>query len=191
MDAAIAALRAGPAQERWAAARSLATFHAAAPALGHALSDETDQRVREAIFTSLIRINSAASVDMMLPFLRSDDASLRTGALDALKAMPAAVHARLESLLRDADPDVRILACDLARDVPWAEASRLLSEILDADPAINVCAAAIEALAEIGSADALPSLARCAERFPDQPFLGFAVKEACERIGSQSLRQHG
>ena len=37
-------------------------------------------------------------------------------------------------------------------------------------------------LAEIGGADALPALARCADRFADEPFLAFAIKVAAERI---------
>jgi HEAT repeat protein len=190
LDAAVVALRAGSTQERWAAARSLATLHGAAPALGQALGNEPDHRVREAIFTSLVRINSTDCVDAVLPYLRCDDANLRNGALDALKAMAGVVQARLESLLHDTDPDVRVLACDLAREAPSVEATRLLSDILDADSAVNVCIAAVEALAEIGSTDALPSLARCVERFPDQPFLGFAARAAGERIGSQSPPRH-
>jgi HEAT repeat protein len=189
--AAIAALRVGSAAERWTAARSLATIPGAATALGQALRDEGDERVREAIFTSLARINSRESVDAVLPYLRSDDASLRTGALDALKVMSLAVRARLESLLGDADTDVRILACDLARDVPSAEVARLLSGLLESDPSVNVCAAAVDVLAEIGSPDVLPALARCAARFPDQPFLHFAVKAASDRIGAGARQRHG
>jgi HEAT repeat protein len=191
MDAAIATLRAGSTQERWAAARSLAALHGAAPALGQALANEPDQRVREAIFTSLVRINTTDSVDAVLPYLRLDDANLRNGALDALKAMSGTVQPRLELLLHDADADVRVLACDLAREAPSAEATRLLSAVLDADPVMNVCIAAVETLAEVGSSDALASLARCVERFPDQAFLGFAAKAASERIGSQSPPRQG
>jgi HEAT repeat protein len=184
-DAAVAALRAGSTQQRWTAARTLATFPDAASALRLALADEADQRVRETIFTSLARINTAESVDAVLPYLRSDDARLRNSALDALRAMPSAVHLRLEALLRDTDPDVRILACELARDMPSSEASRSLCAVLDTDPSVNVCAAAIETLAEIGSPDDIASLKRCAARFPDQSFLGFSAKSACQRIGSQ------
>lgn len=192
-DAAIglAALRAKSAQERWTAARNLATVPGAASALGQALREERDERVREAIFTSLARIGSAESLEAVLHYLQSDDASLRTGALDALRAMPGVVQTRLESLLLDSDPDVRVLACELARDARSAEAVKLLSKVLEADPAVNVCAAAVDVLAEVGSPDILPSLARCAERFPDQPFLQFAVKVASERIGAQSRQRHG
>jgi len=189
-DATMTALRAGTREERWDAARALAMFPEAAAALGEALSTEADQLVREAICTALVRINSADSVDAILPHLRSDDANLRTDALDALKAMPVAAQARFQSLLRDPDPDVRILGWDLVRETGSADATRRLAAILDAENEVNVCAAAIEALAEIGAAEALPALTRCAERFPDQPFLSFAAKAACERIGSQAPRPH-
>ena len=91
----------------------------------------------------------------MLPYLRSDDASLRTGALDALRAMPAAARAaHLPGLLADPDADVRLLSCELVRDLPEAEANRLLADLLERETEANVCAAAIEVLAEIGRPEA-------------------------------------
>ena len=187
----IAALEDGSQQERWAAARGLAKVPGAVAALGKALGREADERVRLAIFTSLATISSAASLDAILPYLRSDDASLRTGALDALRLMPGIVPGRLESLLCDPDPDVRLLACDLARDLSSQEARSLLSNLIEVDPLVNVCAAAVDVLAEIGAPDTLPSLVRCAARFADRPFLGFAVKVASERIGSRFPARHG
>ncbi len=184
-------LREGSAEERWAAARGLAATPGAARLLGDALASESDERVREAIFTSLARIGGAESLDAVLPCLRSDDANLRTGALDALKLLCAAAPDRLGALLRDSDVDVRILACDLAREAPPGEAAKFLEAVIEADPEVNVCAAAVDVLAEIGSAENLPSLARCAARFPDQPFLAFAARVASERIGAASDRPHG
>jgi len=105
--------------------------------------------------------------------------------------MPGIVPGRLESLLCDPDPDVRLLACDLARDLSSQEASILLSSLIEVDPSVNVCAAAVDVLAEIGAPDTLPSLVRCAARFADRPFLGFAVKVASERIGSRFPARHG
>jgi HEAT repeat protein len=188
---AIAALHTGTPQERWAASRALAASPAAVPALSRALRTESDERVREAIFTSLARINTAESLEILLGTLRGDDAALRNGALDALKSMSDQVQARLEALLHDMDADVRILACDLARDVNFDGTAALLANLLETDPAVNVCVAAIETLAEIGSSECLPALARCADRFPDQPFLRFAVTTASGRISATPLRQDG
>src|SRR5205085_1882714 len=98
---------------RWVAARALAASPESVPALSQALGTEADERVREAIFTSLLRINTAESLETLVGALRCDDASLRNGALDALKAMSGQVQTKLEALLHDADDDVRILACDL------------------------------------------------------------------------------
>ena len=190
VNIAIAGLQNASAQERWTAARALAAFPGTAALLGQTAGREKDERVREAIFTSLARINSAEGFEATLPHLRSDDANLRTGALDALRAMTNPVQARLADLLADADPDVRALACELARNIPAGDATRLLCQRLETDPDVNVCAAAIDVLAEIGSLDALASLARCTGRFPEHPFLCFAVKVASERIGLQPAKHN-
>jgi HEAT repeat protein len=180
-----AALRSGAAQERWYAARSLAAEPEAAGILGEALATEQDPRVREAIFTSLTRLASADSVEAIIPHLRSDDAGLRGGALDALREMMTAVRPRLPALLGDPDPDIRVLCCDLVRELAAAEATDLLCGVLERDPEPNVCGAAIDVLAEIGTPAALPALVRCAARFREQGFLTFAIKVAAERIAAQ------
>jgi len=179
------ALRDGTPDERWAAARSLAT-PADVDALGQALATEPDPRVREAILTSLARIDSREAAAAVIPHIRSDDAALRTAALDALRAMAQASGAALPDLLGDADSDVRVLACEVVRASPDPRATRLLCDLLDRDPEPNVCAAAIDVLAEVGGPDALPALNRCAERFPDQPFLAFSAKVAMDRISPQN-----
>jgi HEAT repeat protein len=185
-ETASAGLRSAETAARWSAARALAAFPQAASLLGAAAAAEPDERVREAMFTSLARIETTDSVAALLPHIRSDDSSRRTGAMDALKAMPQRLPAALAGLLKDADADVRGLACDLVRELPSAEATALLGGVLDSDPQVNVCAAAVDVIADIGSADALPHLRRCADRFPDQPFLAFAIRVACDRIGAQA-----
>jgi HEAT repeat protein len=181
------ALLEGSDEERWNAARSAATSPDGLAALSAALSRETHPRVREAIFTSLARIRTPASAEAVAACLRSDDSSLRTGALDALRAMPDAAASCIPGLLADDDADVRLLACELVRNRPSAEAGRMLGPLLAAEHEPNVCAAAIEVLAETGAPELLPHLARCAARFPNDPFLAFAVKVASDRIRSQAL----
>jgi len=176
----------GTADQRWDAARRLADDAGGVAQLSAALAIEREPRVREAILTSLVRQGGDAAVRAILPHIRSDDASLRTGVLDALHALPQALTPHMAELLADPDPDVRLLSCDLARALEPADASRLLCDLLDRETEVNVCAAAVDALAEVGGPDALPVLARCADRFPDEPFLGFAIKVAAERIGSGS-----
>jgi len=183
-DTAAAGLRSSDPDARWSAARSLAGAPDAGPALAEALGRETDERVREAILTSLARTGDRASAAVILPLVRSDDAKLRTAALDALRLMPQALAEHLETLLTDPDTDVRILACDLARQLPGPVATRLLSRILTDDPDVNVCAAAVDVLAEAGDHDALPALAACEARFQSTPFLPFAIRVVRGRIES-------
>lgn len=185
LNDALKALVAGSADERWAAARALGDVPGGAEALGQALWSEVDPRVREAAFTALARAGTPASVDAIIPHLRSDDAQRRTAALDALKAMPTVAGGGLVALLNDPDPDVRLLSCEIARSAFSDQAADLLSELLDRDADANVCAAAVEVLGEVGGASAIPSLSRCAARFPHDPFLGFAIKVAIERLGSR------
>jgi HEAT repeat protein len=174
--------------ERWIAARSAAEAPEAASALASALPKESDPRVREAMFTSLARIGNAESVEAVLALLRSDNANLRTGALEALRILVLSVSGLLTRLLSDPDPDVRILSCELARGLPSHDATRSLCALLAGEQEVNVCAAAIDVLAEVGNADALPVLVECGQRFKDAPFIGFAIKIATDRIHSQSPR---
>jgi HEAT repeat protein len=186
-----ARLVSGSREERWSAARALGSQPGDVGVLRAALQAEADPRVREAILTSLARVATAESVDAVLPHLRSDDAELRTGALDALRAMPQAVGPRMAELLADADPDVRLLVCELAREIPTPEMEARLCALIESDPEVNVCAAAIEVLAEVGTEAALPALARCAERFPSEGFLAFSIQVTAERITAQAPTARG
>ena len=49
---------------------------------------------------------------------------------------------------------------------------------MERDADVNVCLAAVEALAEAGSPEALSSLETLARRFPDDAFVAFAVDAA-------------
>lgn len=169
-------------EDRWAAARAAAELPDLVAALAAALPQESDSRVREAIFTSLARIGTRDSVARMLPMLRSDDSALRTGALDALCSSSVATHELLPQLLSDPDADVRLLSCELARNLPSDQASEILCALLAREAEVNVCAAAIDVLAEVGNEAALPILAQCAQRFSQVPFVIFAIKLATDRI---------
>lgn len=179
-------LRAGGEEERWTAARMASRLPNAVELLSNALGSEKTPRVREAMFTALATIATPAAAEAVLPFVRSDDAHVRTEALDALAAMKAVVWPYLPALLRDPDSDVRILACELARSMPADEAARLFTSVLESEPQPNVCAAIVEVLAEVGGAEVLPALERCRERFRATPFLAFAIGTAAERIRAQS-----
>jgi len=183
-DEAVArgALRSADPDMRWNAARALGADPASVAALATALETEPVARVREAIMTALMRIGNQESVKALLPYLREQDAAKRGAAIEALQALPDATAPFLSALLHDADSDVRILAVELVRGMPAAEATRLLCDILEHEPHPNVCASAVDALAEVGTRDALPALEACARRFADTPFLPFAISIAVAQI---------
>ena len=167
---------------RWRAARGIAPEPKFVAPLATALERESAPRVREAIITALIRIGDRRSAQVLLPYLRSQDAGVRTAAIDALQAMPDATAPFMTSLLGDMDSDVRILAAELVRNMPAEKATSLLAALLDRESHPNVCGAAIEVLTELGTPAALPSLQACAARFAGTPFLPFAISHAIARI---------
>ena len=181
------ALDSSDAESRWAAARSLAGQAEAVPELAAALRRETVARVREAILTSLIRTGDTASAEAIVPCLRSQDARLRAAAIEALQALPSALTPILARLFNDPESDVRLLATELARNMKASDATRLLCGLIENEPHPNVCAAAIEVLAEVGTAEALPALERCAVRFTATPFLPFAISMAIARISGAKV----
>ena len=181
--AAPASLTEGTSDQRWAAVRAAAERPDGVPLLAAALPLESDPRVREAIFTGLARAATAESVAAVIPYVRSDEAGLRTAAIDALRAMPGATRPHVAGLLADPDADVRLLSCELARNLPEDEANRLLGDLLARETEKNVAAAAVEVLAEIGRPEVLPALDACAARFAGDGFLLFSIKVAAERIG--------
>jgi HEAT repeat protein len=177
LEAMVEELRHSDPERRWSAARRLGERPGAAAALAAALPGEADPRILEAIFTSLIRLGGDESAPFLIPLLRSDDAALRGGAIEALQAMPAALATQIEGLLQDGDSDVRIFAVELTRKMPAEQATALLCRSLDRESHPNVCAAAVDVLAEIGSADAVPCLERCRGRFDPESFLAYAIAQ--------------
>jgi HEAT repeat protein len=171
--------------ERWAAARALAQDVSTVPLLARALGREQAPEVREAIFTSLVLIHSADAATALASVIRSDDAQLRTGALDALGAMMDVAQPLLPALLGDPDPDVRLLACELVRSLDAGEGTKLLCAMLEAEQQLNVCGAAVDVLSEIGVSTAVDVLQRCATRFAGDPYLGFAIADAIERASQR------
>jgi hypothetical protein len=169
-------------ERRWSAARRLGDRPGAAEHLAAALPGETEPRVVEAIFTSLARRGGEESAAHLFPLLRSENAALRNGAIEALGTMPDALAGHIEELLHDLDSDVRIFAVELTRKTPAPSANASLCRLLDRETHPNVCAAAVDVLAEIGSRDAIAHLERCRERFAGQPFLPFAIATAIETL---------
>jgi HEAT repeat protein len=182
MAPCIADLRADDATLRRNAARALAAMPEAVPLLCAHLADEPNHSVRSIIFTGLIGHASSAAVEGLLPLLRSDDANLRNAAIEALQEMPEAVGPYVERLLADDDSNVRIFIVNVLGALHHTEVPRWLLQVVANDPHVNVCAAALDALSEVGEPDVIPALQALKLRFADVAFIDFAVDAAIRRI---------
>ncbi|CAK0757913.1 HEAT repeat domain-containing protein [Gammaproteobacteria bacterium] len=174
-----------PEVRRWAAL-DLGEHPDSAERLCAQLERETQPPVRDALFTSLIHIGGHAVVKGLLPLLRSDDAALRNGAIDALQHLPDAVSPYMESMLRDADSDYRIFAINVLTNLRHPRTPQWLQEVIEQDRHLNVCATALDLLAEVGGTEALPALEALPGRFNQDPFLRFATDLAVRRIRSEN-----
>ncbi|RVT87562.1 HEAT repeat domain-containing protein [Inhella crocodyli] len=177
-------LHSSDATQRRLAAQSLGATPGAAPALVERLHLERDARVREALFTSVGRLPGADTVRALMPLLRSEDVSLRNGAIEALSGMPEWVAPHILQMLEDADPDVRVFTVNMMSDLRHAQVPDWLHRVLLHEPHVNVVAAALDVLAEVGRAQDLAAIERVRARFPDDPFIDFAATMAAQQIGS-------
>jgi HEAT repeat protein len=178
----LAQLRSGDAEQRRWAARDLAAHPQAAAALGEQLLREPRADVRETLLTTLSGQPGEAAAAALLPLLRSEDAALRNGAIEALAGMPQAVGPRISGLLHDADADVRIFTVNLLGELRHPQVLAWLLQVLAHEAQVNVVAAAVEVLAEVAGPEHAPALLAARARFADDDFIGFAVDMAIERI---------
>ncbi|GEO81340.1 HEAT repeat domain-containing protein [Pararhodospirillum oryzae] len=178
----LAALDAEESTTRRSAARALATHPEAAMALCDRVEIERSPSVRVVLFTTLIRLQSPEIAARLAGLLRSEDVALRNGAIEALQEMPAAVAPSLRALLADPDSDVRLFAVNILGALCHESAPEWLVEVIASEPHVNVCAAAVDALAEVGRPEAVPALQALRARFPDEPFMTFAIDTAVRRI---------
>lgn len=152
--------------------------------LGLALGGEKDLRRREAVLAKLFALSDDPAAAALARHLRSEDAALRNACVETLQAMPAAASSVLPGLLSDPDPDVRLLATEIVRAQPTETANRLLAALLETETHPNVCGAAVEVLAEVGTADAVPALRTARTRFASEAFLPLAIDTVLTRLAS-------
>jgi HEAT repeat protein len=172
-----------PAVRRWAA-RDLAIHPHAVPAMCEHLNKEPDHAVREVLFTTLGVLGGEDVAAGLIPFLRSEDANLRNGAIEVLSELPDEVAPHVEVLLKDPDADVRIFTLNVLNMLSHPRVGKWLAQVLRQDPHVNVVAAALEAVAEAGTPETLPAIAQARQRFTSDPFIGFAADLAQQRIES-------
>ncbi|TCZ64996.1 HEAT repeat domain-containing protein [Roseicella aquatilis] len=181
-EALLATLRSGATRaERREAALDLTAMPETAGALAAALDEEDDPSVRDAIVTALIAIGTGTAAAGLAGLLRSKDAALRNAAIEALQQMGEAAGEHVERLLASPDPDLRIFAVNVIEVLRHASAGVWLRQVLEEDPEVNVGLAAVEVLTQLGGPEDVPVLRAFAGRFPNEPFVDFAVDLACRR----------
>lgn len=181
-DQLLALLTDGDVAQRRHAARTLSRDPDTALALVARLEQEDDKGVRDALFGSLVKIGGVQTAGLVAGLLRSEDASLRGGAVEALKQMRDDAVPVLDTLLGDSDSDTRLLAVEVTRQWPGPTAIPRLLRVMENDPHVNVCGAAVDVVTELGTQDLLLALAALRVRFASDEFLVFAVDVACSRI---------
>ena len=167
---------------RWAA-RDLAPFTEAVPALVKRLRIETDTTVREAIFLTLTELGDANIVQSLIKCLHGEEVERRNAAIEVMKHLPDAVAPFMPGLLVDPAPNVRILAVSVLESLRHPDVEKWLIEVISEDSQVNVCATAVDILAEVGTEAAITQLEALKRRFPDEPYILFAADLALQRIG--------
>jgi HEAT repeat protein len=172
-----------PSARRWAA-RDLAECPDSSAGLVVQLQREEDSTVREIILTTLTQLGDERAIAGMVNCLRSEDAALRNGAIEAMKLLPDEVSPIMNNLLQDNDPDVRIFAVNVLESLRHKQVEEWLKEVIERDAHVNVCAAAVDLLGEVGSSCSREALENLKARFPDEPYISFAADLALKRIGN-------
>jgi HEAT repeat protein len=183
-----AALESADPPVRRYAARELLRFPGAGTILLNRFKREPENAVREAILTSLIRLDEPSVTKELAECLRSEDTTLRNEAIEALRELASSgdpsnsISPVVASLLVDSDPDVRIFAVNILESMRHPEVERWLIEVIERDPHVNVCATAVDLLCEVGTQAACEPLLRLRERFPSEAYVQFAADLALRRI---------
>jgi HEAT repeat protein len=164
------------------AARQLVHCPDAAQALVGRMRQEPDLAVRQAIGSTLVRLNDPSALPELGECLRSDDAALRNEAIEIFKLLTCDLSSALQSLLLDPDPDVRILTINILESRRNPDVERSLLDVLQRDQHVNVCATAVDLLCEVGTDTATEALLSLKQRFPAEPYLQFATDLALKRI---------
>lgn len=169
--------------ERRRAVQALGDHPEAAARLVTLLRGEVDRAVREAAFLALAALATPEAAESAASLLTEPDAALRSGALEALAAMPQQAATLLEDLGHHPDPDVRSFAILIAADLPPQTSAAWLIALANREADPNVAAHCADALGNTALPAAAPALRTIAGRFADQPFVRFVAETALRRLG--------
>ena len=185
-DELVKDLSASDAATRRHAARTLSGFPEATGVLIDAMATESVYTVQQAILDSIEIVGGDDAVPGLIPLLRSEDAALRNAVIETLQSMPESVALQMGELLNDDDSDVRIFAIDVLQVLPHKDTPKWLSLVLANEQHVNVVATAVDRLAEVGTEEMIDDLEKLKQRFPDEPYLWFAIDTAITRIDSSA-----
>ena len=160
------------------AVQDLAGRPEAAETLIALVGHEPDLAVRQAALTAIARYDTLTAAMGLVPYVRGDDAALRTAALEAIATMPTAPAELVPALLGDPDPDVRILTAMLLEELRRPETVAWLAGMLAGDQHPNVVSSALDAFLPLAGAEHIPLLRSVRDRFPADPFIQFTIDAA-------------
>ncbi|WP_370315469.1 HEAT repeat domain-containing protein [Thalassolituus sp.] len=166
---------------RWAA-RDIVNCPGATHMLLDQLNNEEEPSVRQVILSSLTQLGDSEAVEGLVNCLRSEDASLRNEAIEAMKQLPEEVAPIMATLLNDPDPDVRIFAVNILESLCHDDVEQWLVSVIRDDEHVNVCATAVDLLGEVGSEISIEALTGLKDRFTEEPYIQFAADLAIKRI---------
>lgn len=164
------------------AAGALVSCENAAAYLSSRLEIEIQASVREALLLSLSRLNERAALTSLLGCLRSADVSLRNDACATLKRMDCSIAQEVYALMQEDSSDIRLYAVDILGALPHPSVAQWLIGIIEEDPDINVAAAAAERIDGHYSEGAPSALKKLADRFPQDNYVEFVVKNTLSRL---------
>ncbi len=150
------------------------------------LSDHIKSRnvgVQEAAEYALRKIRGSKTIEKMLPYLHSEDSSLRNVAMDILREIGHDDVPSLCPLLRNQDPDIRIFMADILGHTKSQMAVAPLCEALLKDPEVNVRYQAAMSLGTLAYPDAADALHQAMQ---DEEWVQFSVVEALTKIRADS-----
>ncbi|NJA89967.1 HEAT repeat domain-containing protein [Rhodocyclus tenuis] len=152
-----------------------------AAALLARLRSEHEVSVREVMLTTLVRLGDIAALSGLAECLRSDDTTLRNEVIEAMREAPAETAPIILELLGDAEPSLRVFAVNILESFRHPDVEHWLIDLISHEANVNVCASAVDVLCLTGSTASRPALLALRQRFPEEPFLQFAIDLALKR----------
>ncbi len=150
------------------------------------LSDHIKSRnvgVQEAAEYALRKIRGPKTIEKMIPYLHSEDSSLRNVAMDILREIGHDDVPSLCPLLLNQDPDIRIFMADILGHTQSRIAVPPLCEALLKDPEVNVRYQAAMSLGQLAFPEAVEALHQAMK---DEEWVQFSVVEALTKIRADS-----